>query len=243
MQVKLPHCSSPMCCNEQLAETGVIPRAKDVLAQKDSLFNSAVGGKIVRVETGERIFSQGDPANAVFYIFKGCVKLTVLSTNGKEAIIAPLCPGDFIGEECVMGVLPQRISAAIAVSPCTLLRFEKKEMERMLHEKKKLFDEFLAFLLSRGEQLQDGLIDQLFNSSEKRLARELLVLAGCGRQDSQERMVPDISQETLAEIIGTTRPHVNRILNKFKKLGFIEYCGRQQGMQINNSLRSVLQEV
>jgi CRP-like cAMP-binding protein len=242
MQAKLPHFSSPVCCNKQLVGPGIIPLAKDVLARKDSLFNRAVGCRIVRVQKNQRIFSQGEPANAVFHILKGCVKLSVLSTNGKEAIIAPLCPGDFIGEECVMGVQPQRLSTAIAVSPCTLLRIEKKDMERVLHDERELFDEFLAFLLSHGERLQDDLIGQILDSSEKRLARELLVLAGCGRQDSQENMVTDISQQTLAEIIGTTRSHVNRILNKFKKLGFIEYCGRLQGIHIKNTLLNVVQE-
>jgi CRP-like cAMP-binding protein len=242
MQVDRVHLSSLIKPEHLSVRGGAFSHAEETCSQKNLFFNSAVQGKTVRVERGERIFLQGDAATSIFRIQHGTVKLAVLSNDGKKAIIALLSSGDFVGEECVMKIQPRRAATAFAVTPCTLVRIEKEVMERLLHEEKALFDEFLAYLLSRSLRLQDDLIDQLFNSNEKRLARELLLLARSRGQNTPRKTVPGITQEMLAEMIGTTRSQVNRILNKFRKLGFIEYRGRLQGIHINNTLLHVVQE-
>jgi CRP-like cAMP-binding protein len=167
------------------------------------------------------------------------VKLTVVNEAGKEAVVAILGPGDFCGEGCLAGQL-LRVSTAATIEPSTILVIEKPEMIRLLHAEPDLSDRFIQHMLSRNTRVEEDLIDQLFNHSEKRLARTLLLLAHYGNQDKPENMVPDISQEMLAEMIGTTRSRVNLFMNKLKKLGFIKYAGRLRGLQINKSLLSVV---
>jgi CRP/FNR family transcriptional regulator, cyclic AMP receptor protein len=182
------------------------------------------------------IFSQGDSAAEVFYIQQGTVKLSVLSKNGREAVIGMFGPGEFFGEGCLAGQ-SVRMSAATATTPCTLLSIEKNEMVRLLHEEPAFSDRFMAHVLSRNIRVEEDLVDQLFNSSEKRLARALLLLAHYGKDETLVRTVPTVSQEVLAEIVGTTRSRVNFFMNKFRKLGFIEYNG---GITIKKSLLTVV---
>ncbi len=197
---------------------------------------AGLGKTIVEYRRGKRIYSQGDAASSVFYIQEGGVKLSVVSETGKEAVVALLGPGDFFGEGCLAGV-PFRMGLATAITPTTVLVIEKKEMMRVLHEEHRLSDRFIAYLLTRNIRVEEDLVDQLFNSIEKRLARALLLLARYGKQDQPQKMLPKISQETLAEMIGTTRSRVNMFMNKFRKLGFIHYNGR---IEIHNSLLSVI---
>jgi CRP/FNR family transcriptional regulator, cyclic AMP receptor protein len=194
-----------------------------------------------RVEYGnkETIFTQGDPAKNVLYIQEGGVKLTVVNEAGKEAVTAILGPGNFFGEGCLAGQ-PQRVSTAATIIPSTILVFEKPEMIRLLHAEQVFSDQFIKHVLSSKVRIEEDLVDQLINSAEKRLARTLLLLARCGKQDKPERMVSGISQEILAEMIGTTRARVNFFMNKFRKLGYIEYGGRPPWLQINESFLSVL---
>jgi CRP/FNR family cyclic AMP-dependent transcriptional regulator len=182
------------------------------------------------------ILSQGDTSKNVMYIQKGSVKLTVVNETGKEAVVAVLGPGDFLGEGCLAG---QTIcmATATAITASTVLVIEKNEMLRVLHEEHELSDRFISYMLSRNIRVQEDLIDQLFNSSEKRLARTLLLLARFGNQAQPQKILPRVSQEMLAEMIGTTRSRVNFFMNKFRKLGFIEYNGE---IHINNSLLSVV---
>jgi CRP-like cAMP-binding protein len=194
------------------------------------------GKTIVEYRRGQRIYSQGDAASSVFYIQKGGVKLSVVNGTGKEAVVALLGPGDFFGEGCLAGV-PFRMGEATAIVPTAALIIEKKEMIRVLHEEHKLSDQFIGYLLTRNIRVEEDLVDQLFNSIEKRLARALLLLARYGKQDQPQKMLPKISQETLAEMIGTTRSRVNMFMNKFRKLGFIHYNGR---IEVHNSLLSVI---
>jgi CRP/FNR family cyclic AMP-dependent transcriptional regulator len=184
----------------------------------------------------ETIFSQGDPAKTVLYIQKGGVRLSVVNEAGKEAVVAVLGPGDFFGEGCLAGQ-PIRIGTATAVTRTTALVIEKKEMIRVLHGEHAFSDRFITYMLSRNIRIEEDLVDQLFNSSEKRLARTLLLLARYGKEDKPQKLLPKIPQETLAEMIGTTRSRVNFFMNKFRKLGFIKYNG---GLQINTSLLSVV---
>ena len=186
----------------------------------------------------ETIFTQGDPCDHVMYIQNGGVKLSVLSKTGREAVVAMLGPGDFFGEGCLAGQ-PIRIGSATAITPSLILLIDKAKMVRLLHRQPSMSDRFIAHMLARNIRIEEDLVDQLFNSSEKRLARTLLLLARYGKQDKPARMVPKISQETLAEMIGTTRSRVNFFLNKFKKLGFIEYDG-ELPVKINSSLLSVV---
>ncbi len=185
---------------------------------------------------GARIFAQGSQANSVFYIVEGAVKLSVLSAAGKEAVVAMLGPGDFFGEGCLAGQ-PLRMGTATTAMPSALLRIQKRDMVRILHEYPDFADRFITHMRVRNIRIEEDLIDQLFNSSEKRLARTLLLLARYGKEDITERAVPKVSQETLAEMVGTTRSRVNFFMNKFRKLGFIEYNG---GLKINSSLLSVV---
>jgi CRP/FNR family transcriptional regulator, cyclic AMP receptor protein len=183
-----------------------------------------------------KIFSQGDPADAVFYIQKGRVKLKVISKQGKEAVIAILDAGDFLGEACLIGQTVCLVTAT-AIAPSFVLRIEKNEMLRVLHEEPKFSDFFLPYVLSRNVRTQEDLVDQLFNSSEQRLARTLLLLAHYGKEGAPETIVPEINQETLAGMVGTTRSRVNFFMNKFKKLGFIDY---KEGLRVHRSLLNIV---
>ena len=196
--------------------------------------------RIVEYRRDEVVFSQGDRADSVMYIQNGGVKLWALSKAGREAVVAMLGPGFFFGEGCLAGQAI-RIGTATAITPSNILVIKKTQMMKVLHEQHALSDRFIAHMLARNVRIEQDLIDQLFNSSEKRLARALLLLARYGRQDVPQQVVPKISQETLSEMIGTTRSRVNFFMNKFKKLGFIEYDGDlDAGIQINSSLLSVV---
>jgi CRP/FNR family transcriptional regulator, cyclic AMP receptor protein len=185
---------------------------------------------------GDPIFSQGDACRHVFYIQKGGVKLSVVSETGQEAIVAMLSTGDFFGEGCLAGQTV-RMGSATAVTASTVMAVKKESMARVLHDEHTFSDRFIKHMLARNIRIEEDLIDQLFNSSEKRLARALLLLARYGKQEKPQRVVPKISQETLAAMVGTTRPRVNFFLNKFRKLGFIEYNGE---LKINSSLLTVV---
>jgi CRP/FNR family cyclic AMP-dependent transcriptional regulator len=200
------------------------------------LDSAGVARKVKEFKKKAAIFSQGDPAKNVLYIQDGGVRLSVVNETGKEAVVAILGPGDFFGEGCLAGQ-PIRIGSATAVAATTVLVIEKKEMIRVLHAEHAFSDRFISYMLSRNIRVEEDLVDQLFNSSEKRLARTLLLLARYGKEDKPQKMVPKISQEVLAEMVGTTRSRVNFFMNKFKKLGFIKYNG---GLHINTSLLSVV---
>lgn len=200
------------------------------------LDSSGIARRIVEFRRSETIYSQGDPGKGVMYIQEGGVKLSVVSSSGKEAVVAVIGPGDFFGEGC-LSAQPLRIGTATAIVPSRVLVIEKKEMLRLLHEQHELADRFISFMLARNVRIEEDLIDQLFNSSEKRLARALLLLARYGMDDKPTAVLPKISQETLAEMVGTTRSRVNFFMNKFRKLGFIEYNGK---IKINNALLTVV---
>jgi CRP-like cAMP-binding protein len=197
-----------------------------------------VAKTVVRYGRDEPIFAQGDVCQDVMYIQSGGVKLSVLSKTGKEAVVAMLGPGDFFGEGCLAGQ-PLRMGSATAITPSAILRVGKEQMAQLLHKEHAMSDRFISHMLTRNIRIEEDLVDQLFNSSEKRLARTLLLLARYGKQDKPFTVVPKISQQTLAEMIGTTRSRVNFFLNKFKKLGFIEYNG-ENPLKINSSLLSVV---
>ena len=200
------------------------------------LDSAGVARKIKEFKKADVIYSQGDPATTVMYIQEGGVRLSVINEVGKEAIVAILGPRDFFGEGGMAGQ-SFRMGTATAVVPTRLLMIEKNEMIRVLHAEHAFSDRFVSYMLSRNIRVEGDLIDQLFNSSEKRLARTLLLLARYGKEDQPEGMIPKISQETLAEMIGTTRSRVNFFMNKFRKLGFIHYNG---GLQVHKSLLSVV---
>ena len=202
------------------------------------LDSSGVEKTIAEYARGATIFTQGDPCEDVLYIQAGGVKLSVLSKTGREAVVAMLGPGDFFGEGCLAGQ-PVRMGSATALTPSVILLVGKEKMVRLLHKQHEMSDRFIAHMLSRNIRIEEDLIDQLFNSSEKRLARTLLLLARYGKQDKPSRVVPKVSQATLAEMVGTTRSRVNFFLNKFKRLGFIEYNG-ENPLKINSSLLSVV---
>jgi CRP-like cAMP-binding protein len=208
-------------------------RSFDVHAFLDS---AGVARQVVKLRRGAVIYAQGDPANAVMYIQEGGVKLSVLSSVGKEAVVGMMGPGDFFGEGCLAGQ-SVRMGTATAITPTTVLSIARKEMLDVLHEQHTLSDLFISYVLKRNIRIEEDLVDQLFNSSEKRLARTLLLLARYGKPDTPQRVLPKVSQEMLAEMVGTTRSRVNFFMNKFRKLGFIEYNG---GIQINSSLLSVV---
>ncbi|MGD0908446.1 MAG: Crp/Fnr family transcriptional regulator [Candidatus Acidiferrales bacterium] len=203
------------------------------------LDSAGVARKVEEYGNKVAIFTQGDPATGVLYIQKGGVKLTVVNESGKEAVVAILGPGDFAGEGCLAGQ-PLRVNTATTITRSTILAIQKQEMIRVLHAERTLSERFIKHMLSRNIQVEEDLIDQLFNSSEKRLARTLLLLAHYGKQEKPEKMVPNVSQEMLAEMIGTTRSRVNFFMNKFRKRGFIEYGGKLRGLQIKKSLLSVI---
>jgi CRP/FNR family transcriptional regulator, cyclic AMP receptor protein len=197
----------------------------------------ANGGKTdAQYGVNAAIFVQGDSANAIFYIKEGKVKLTVLSKQGKEAVVAILREGDFFGEGCLAGQ-PLRMATAVALSECSVMKLEKAVVVGLLHGEPSFSEFFVAHLLSRNIKIEEDLVDQLFNSSEKRLARVLLLLANFGKEAAPQTVIPKISQETLAGIVGTTRSRVNFFMNRFRKLGFIEYNG---GMKIHSSLLTVV---
>jgi CRP/FNR family transcriptional regulator, cyclic AMP receptor protein len=197
----------------------------------------ARGGTSKEYQKNRTVFSQGNPADAVFYIEKGKIKLTVLSARGKEAVVAILGNGDFFGEGCLAGQ-PLRIATAASITECSILRVQKETMIRMLHNEPAWSERFMAYLLSRNVRIEEDLVDQLFNSSEKRLARILLLLIRFGKDGQHDHVVPKISQATLAEMIGTTRSRVSFFMNKFRKLGFVSYNGG--GLQVHNSLLTVV---
>jgi CRP/FNR family cyclic AMP-dependent transcriptional regulator len=186
------------------------------------------------------IFLQGDPADAIFYIHKGKIKLTVVSQQGKEAVVAILATGDFFGEGCLAGQ-SVRMASATSLSECSIMRIEKASVIRVLHDEPAFSELLLHHLLSRNIRIEEDLVDQLFNSSEKRLARVLLLLANFGKEGKPELVIPKISQETLAEIVGTTRSRVSFFMNRFRKMGFIQYSGQQtEGLEVHSSLLNVI---
>lgn len=201
------------------------------------LAKAGLGKRIVQIKRKESFFSQGSPSDSIFYLQKGRAKLTVVSSSGKEATITLLTCGDFIGEEALTGASNCRLATATAITACTALKIEKVEMLRVMHEEHELSDLFIAHLVTRSMRLQSDLIDQLFNSSEKRLARTLLIMAEFGKPGEPETLLPKISQETLADMIGTTRSRVSFFMNRFRKLGFIEYNGR---IRVHKSLLNVI---
>ena len=200
------------------------------------LDSAGVARKVTEFGNKETVFSQGDPAKDVLYIQRGGVRLSIVNEVGKEAVVAVLGPGDFFGEGCLAGQ-PIRIGTATAITATTALVIEKKEMIRVLHDEHEFSDRFITYMLSRNIRIEEDLVDQLFNSSEKRLARTLLRLARYGTQDKPQRVLPKIPQQTLAEMVGTTRSRVNFFMNKFRKRGFIKYNGV---LQIDTSLLSVV---
>jgi len=203
---------------------------------KEFLAKVGTGKTISKYQKNQTIFSQGDSADAVFYIQQGKVKLTVISEQGKEAVVAILGPGHFFGEGCLNGHA-LRISTTRAIDECVITRLEKATMIATIHNESEFSELFMAYLLSRNGRIEEDLIDQLFNSSEKRLARLLLLLVNFGKEGRPEPIVGKYSQETLAEMIGTTRSRVSFFMNKFRKLGFIEYNGK---IEIHNSLLNVV---
>jgi CRP-like cAMP-binding protein len=201
------------------------------------LAQAGLGRRIVRLNPKDTFFSQGDSADCVFYLQDGRAKLTVISKEGKEATIALLTVGDFVGEDSMAGTPGLRMATATAITPCSALKIERAEMIRVMHEEHAFSDLFLKFLLERSMRTQADLVDQLFNSSEKRLARILLLMADFGQPGEPESLIPKISQETLAEMIGTTRSRVSFFMNRFRKLGFIDYNG---GIKVHKSLLNVV---
>jgi CRP-like cAMP-binding protein len=215
--------------------------AADKLSKFDTkTFLSTINGgrKIVAFAKKQTIFVQGDPSDAVFYIQKGKVKLTVVSQIGKEATIGILNEGDFFGEGCLTGQ-PLRLCSATAMSDCSVMKIDKRSMTEVLHREHAFSDMFVAYLLTRNIRYEEDLVDQLFNSSEKRLARVLLLLAHFGKDGKQETLIPKMSQEILAEMIGTTRSRVSFFMNRFRKLGFIDYHAGDE-LQVHSSLLNIV---
>jgi len=201
------------------------------------LASTGLGRKIIQIKAKELFFAQGTQADSIFYLQKGRAKLTVVSAAGKEATVALLNAKDFVGEESLAGSVGLRLATATAITPCAALKIDRAEMIRVMHEEHAFSDLFLKFLLARSMRTQADLVDQLFNSSEKRLARILLLMAEFGKADEPESLIPQITQESLAEMIGTTRSRVSFFMNRFRKLGFIEYNGR---IRVNRSLLNVV---
>jgi CRP/FNR family cyclic AMP-dependent transcriptional regulator len=213
-----------------------ITRPKTAFNAQAFLDSEGVTRRIMKYLRSERIYSQGDPATTVLYIQRGGVKLSVVNPVGKDAVVAVLGPGDFFGEGSMAGQ-SVRVRTATAITPATILAIGKNEMIRVLHTEHEFSDRFISYMLSRNNRVEEDLIDQLFNSSEKRLARALLLLARYGMQEEPQKMLPKLSQEMLAEMIGSTRSRVNFFMAKFRRLGFIGYDG---GLHINPSLLSVV---
>ncbi len=233
--------AQPACYNPGVARSttrrkrSVEPKARSAFDVEAYLESAGGAGRVVQYRRGAVVFRQGDPATDIRYIRKGGIKLSVLSRIGKEAVVAMLAPGDFFGEGALAGQ-STRIGTATAVVASTVLIIEKEAMLRLLHEESAFSDRFISYMLARNIRIEADLVDQLFNSSEKRLARTLLLLARYGQAHPQ-RALPKVSQETLAEMIGATRSRVNFFMNKFRKLGLIEYNG---GLKINASLLSIV---
>jgi CRP/FNR family transcriptional regulator, cyclic AMP receptor protein len=204
---------------------------------KAFLAQTGLGRIILQYPKNSVIFAQGDRGDAVFYIQTGRAKLTVVSAHGKEATITLLGAGDFVGEGCIASDQPLRAASAIAITDCSVLRIEKDAMLNVLHREHVFSDLFVAYLVARYNQTQADLVDQLFNSAEKRLARTLLLLARFGKEGRSENVIPKISQETLAEMVGTTRARINFFMNRFRQLGFIEYNG---GLEVHSSLLDIV---
>ena len=213
---------------------------KQKLDPKIFLLGADKGRTLADYGKNDKVFLQGDPANAIFYIHKGKIKLTVVSRQGKEAVVAILGAGDFFGEGCLAGQ-SQRMASATTMSDCSVTRLEKAAVLRLLHDQPAFSELFLHHLLSRNIRIEEDLVDQLFNSSEKRLARVLLLLANFGKDGKPEPVIPKISQETLAEIVGTTRSRVSFFMNRFRKLGFVRYDGKDSsGLEVHSSLLNVI---
>jgi CRP-like cAMP-binding protein len=217
-------------------KTGRTPPKNSLFDLRVFLDTTGATRRLLKFRRGEKIYSQGDPANSVAYIQEGGVRLSVINEDGKEAVVAVLGPRDFFGEGCLAGQ-PVCMGTATAIVPTTILSIGKDEMVRVLRTEHALSDLFISHMLTRNIRIEEDLVDQLFNSSEKRLARALLLLARYGKDDQLHGVLPKISQEMLAETIGTTRSRVNFFMNKFRKLGFVKYNG---GLQINSSLLSVV---
>ena len=211
--------------------------AKPVAAPVSRARTPALAKFTAKFIKSQKIFSQGDPADKVFLIQSGNVKITIINKQGKEAVIALLGVGDFVGEGCLSNGSPVRMSTASAMEPAALLVIQKKEMMRALHEEKDFAEQFITYMLKRNMRVEAELVDQLFNSTEKRLARALLLLAQYGKEGRPETVISTLSQETLAELVGTTRSRINFFMNKFRKLGFIHYNG---SLQIHSSLLNVV---
>jgi CRP/FNR family cyclic AMP-dependent transcriptional regulator len=214
-----------------------VARDKPVFDAAAFLANAGLGRRIVRLPARQAFFSQGDPADSIFYLQKGRAKITVVSKAGKEATIALLYAGDFIGEESLAAPAGLRLATATTLSSCAALKIAREEMIRVMHEEHDFSDLFLKFLLARSMRAQADLVDQLFNSSEKRLARILLLMAEFGKPGEADTTIPRVSQETLAEMIGTTRSRVSFFMNRFRKLGFVDYDGR---IRVHKSLLNVV---
>jgi CRP-like cAMP-binding protein len=217
----------------------VKPKGLSSFDPKIFLAKVGAGRTISGYKENQLVFSQGDPSDAIFYIQKGKIKLTVVSTQGKEAVVAIVGAADFFGEGCLTGQL-LRSATATALSECSIVRLEKKATIRVLHEEPAFSELFLSYILSRNMRLEEDLVDQLFNSSEKRLARVLLLMANFGKEGKPEPVIPKISQETLAEMVGTTRSRVSFFMNKFRKLGLIQYNGTMEGLEVHSSLLNVV---
>jgi CRP/FNR family transcriptional regulator, cyclic AMP receptor protein len=216
-----------------------VPRArKTPLFNVDAFLSSTDGGRSVsKLSNDQKVFSQGDPADAVFYLQEGKVKVKVISERGKEAVVALHGKGDFFGEGCLTGQ-PLRLATAATMGDCVITRLDKGAILRVLHDEPEFSEKFMTYLLARNARVEEDLVDQLFNSSEKRLARVLLLMANFGKEGRTEPVIGKISQETLAEMVGTTRSRVSVFMNKFRKLGFIEY--NNGNLEVHNSLLNVV---
>jgi CRP/FNR family cyclic AMP-dependent transcriptional regulator len=222
---------------EQIVTPVAPAKKRDKFDSKKFLSTIDGGRKIVAFKKRQTIFVQGDASDAVFYIQTGKVRLTVVSTSGKEATISIFNEGDFFGEGCLTGQ-PLRMSSATAMTDCSVMRIEKKAMIEVLHREHEFSDLFVAYLLTRNTRYEEDLVDQLFNSSEKRLARMLLLLALFGKEGAPETVIPNVSQEMLAEMVGTTRSRVSFFMNRFRKLGFVDYG--ESGLRVHSSLLNVV---
>jgi len=225
---------TPQSRSESASKTG--PANHEPFDPATFLAKVGEGRSILVYRKNQAVFAQGDKADAVFYLQKGKVKLTVVSNQGKEAVVAILGEGEFFGEGCLIAQ-PLRMATATALTPCSILRVEKPAMVRVLHAQPTFSERFITHLLARNIRIEEDLVDQLFNSAEKRLARVLLLLANFGKEGRPEAVIPKISQETLAEMIGTTRSRVSFFMNKFRKLGFIYY---NDGLEVHSSLLNII---
>lgn len=216
----------------------MLPCKERTFDPRTFLSQAGWGKTILRYPKNTMIFAQGEPCDAVFYIREGRAKLTVLSKRGKEATIALLGAGDFLGESCIMPDQTLRMVSATAITDCCVLRIEKEALLKVLHHEHAFSDFFVAYLVSRNNQIQEDLVDQLFNFAEKRLARILLLMAYIGKEGQSEKVIPRISQETLAEMVGTTRARVNLFMNRFRQLGLIDY--NAGGLEVHSSLLDIV---